>query len=85
MKTAWLKGAKTAEAKKERKAIIINSREGLEVLKTILQDELSLLEDNSTKLEDYNVSNWAYLQADVNGAKRTYKKIIDLLSLEESK
>ena len=85
MKTLWLKGAKTPEAKKERKAIIIGAREGFDVLKEVLQYELSLLEDNSLKQEDYNVSNWAYLQADINGSKRTYKKIIDLLSIEESK
>lgn len=85
MNSLWLKGAKTAEAKKQRKALILNSRDGLEVLKEILEYELSILEDNATRVEDYNVSNWAYLQADINGAKRTYKKIIDLLSFEESK
>jgi hypothetical protein len=85
MRIEWLKGAKTPQAKKERKAIIINSREGLEVLRTILETKLSNLEDNATKADDYNVSNWAYLQADINGCKRTYKEIIDLLSIEESK
>jgi hypothetical protein len=43
------------------------------------------LEDNELKSDVYNTSNWAYLQADINGAKRTYRKVIDLLPIKESK
>lgn len=85
MKTLWLKGAKTPEAKKERKAIIVAANPALKLLKEILEDELNNLEDNELKSDVYNASNWAYLQADINGAKRTYRKVIDLLPIEESK
>ena len=85
MKLLWLKGAKTPEAKKERKAVIQAALPALTVLKEILQDELNNLEDNELKSDVYNASNWAYLQADINGAKRTYRKVIDLLPIEESK
>ena len=85
MKLLWLKGAKTPEAKTERKAVIQAGVPALLVLKEILEDELKDLEDNELKSEVYNTSNWAYLQADINGAKRTYRKVIDLLPIKESK
>jgi hypothetical protein len=85
MQLSWLKGAKTPEAKKERKAIIQAANPAMQVLKEILEDELNNLEDNELKSEMYNTSNWAYLQADINGAKRTYRKVIDLLPIEDSK
>jgi len=85
MQLAWLKGAKTPEAKKERKALIQASLPTLNILKEILEDELTNLEDNELKSDVYNASNWAYLQADINGAKRTYRKVIDLLPIKESK
>ena len=85
MQLSWLKGAKTPEAKKERKALIQAALPTLKILKEILKDELNNLEDNELKSDVYNASNWAYLQADINGAKRTYRKVIDLLPIEESK
>ena len=85
MKLSWLKGAKTPEAKQERKAVMQAAIPAMQVLKDILEDELNNLEDNELKSEMYNTSNWAYLQADINGAKRTYRKVIDLLPIEESK
>lgn len=85
MKTAWLKTAKTAEAKKERQALIQAAKPALKILKEILEFELHNLEANELKPEMYDVSNWAYQQADINGAKRTYRKVIDLLPIEDSK
>lgn len=85
MQLSWLKGAKTPEAKKERKALIQAALPTLKVLKEILENELDNLEDNELKSDVYNASNWAYLQADINGAKRTYRKVIDLLPIKESK
>jgi hypothetical protein len=85
MQLSWLKGAKTPEAKKERKALIQAAMPTLKILKEILEDELNNLEDNELKSDVYNASNWAYLQADINGAKRTYRKVIDLLPIKESK
>ena len=81
----WLKGAQTPEAKLERKAVIKASVPFIKILKEILEDELNNLESNEIKSDVYNTSNWAYLQADINGAKRTYKKVIDLLQIEDSK
>lgn len=85
MQVKWLKGAKTPEAKTERKKMIIANRDILDLLKDILTDDLNNLEDNELKADVYNVSNWAYQQADSNGAKRTLRKVIDLITIEESK
>lgn len=85
MQVKWLKGAKTPEAKKQRKQMIIANRDILDLLKDILTDDLNNLEDNELKADVYNVSNWAYQQADSNGAKRALKKVIDLITIEESK
>ena len=83
MKIAWLKGAKTPEAKQDRKSVLQAGNAAFRVLKELLEDELKNLEDNELKSDVYNASNWAYLQADINGAKRTYRKVIDLLPIEE--
>lgn len=85
MQLRWLKGAKTPEAKKDRRNMVLANLDILLVLKDILIDELKLLEDNELKTDVYNVSNWAYQQADVNGAKRTLTKVIDLITIEDSK
>lgn len=84
MRVAWLKGAQTPEAKKERKAILQAGKPAMKLLKEILEFELQTLEANELKSDVYDVSNWAYLQADINGAKRTYRKVINLLPIEET-
>ena len=59
MQLSWLKGAKTPEAKKERKALIQAALPTLKILKEILEDELTNLEDNELKSDVYKASNWA--------------------------
>ena len=61
MKTSWLKGAKTSEAKTERKAIIQAGIPALKVLKEILEDELNNLEDNELKSDATSLENRYFL------------------------
>lgn len=85
MQARWLKGAKTPEAKTKLRSHIIANRDILRLLKELLEDDLKNLGDNELKQDVYNVSNWAYLQADYNGAKRTLTKVIDLITIEDTK
>jgi hypothetical protein len=86
MITAWYRGClNNEELKKERKALLLASTPALNVLKDILIDQLKTLEANEIATDVYNTPSWAYAQADINGCKRTYKRIIDLLSSEEFK
>jgi hypothetical protein len=85
MNLKWLKGAKTPEAKKKRKEFVLANYEILYELKEILLEDLKALEANELKLDVYDVSNWAYLQADSNGAKRTLNQVIDLITLKDTK
>lgn len=72
--TVWFRN----KTDKEKEAI----RFALENNTTLIDGLLELIygfmdEENraEVKLEDYNNPNWAYLQANRNGAKRAYSKI----------
>lgn len=81
MISAWTKNLKTDEDKVRFKNTVLGSKAVLERLQELLneiEDEVNTLELN-TKI--YDIPNWDYRQADMNGfrrALRTIKKIITL-------
>ncbi len=88
MISAWTKHLKEQAEKDRFSNEILGSKRVLERLTTLL-DELKDEADNSElDVKNYDVSNWAYLQADRNGYKRALKiikRIIDLTDQKESK
>ena len=45
---------------------------------------LDLIRNTETKRVDYEKASWAYLQADQNGERRAYEKILKLLDHKET-
>lgn len=78
MNTAWTVGYKTADERSSVIKALRQSKDGLEVLKGVIDRRLKELTANST--EDYNVTNWPYLQADKLGSIRELQTILKLLS-----
>ena len=48
-------------------------------LKEIIDEGIRELE--ATRSDDYESASWAYKQADMNGARRTLRKIKDLITI----
>lgn len=72
MHTAWLKGHKNKE---QRKKELLSYRNAFDELKKLLEDQF----EESTP--DYSSPSWAYEQADVNGANRKLRQIINLITV----
>lgn len=70
---------KKGEEKKELEAELLNSRI-LERVREVIHARVEAY--SKTTLEDYNVSNWAYLRADQDGYIRA---LTDVLKLIKSK
>jgi hypothetical protein len=84
MKTIWLHDCKTERDKSERLAALSAAQPAMMLLKQLLEKNLDALDDIETNVKEYELPSWAYKQADLIGCKRTYKKVIDLLPIEES-
>lgn len=83
MKVEWTRGLTTDESKKERKDLVLSARPTLKVLKELLEIRLKEKEEEQLKKAAYSNPNWAYLQADLTGAKRELQSLIELLTLED--
>ena len=78
MKTSWVKGLEE-DQKSEMESAFGASALIRERLKVILADKAVTAESSSLSKDGYDVSNWAYKQADAVGYKRCIKEIISLL------
>lgn len=77
---AWLVGATTPEEKESLEAGIRHSTLALGKLEEIIVSKLSDITSRECKTESYDKPSWAYYQADMNGQKKAYRELIDLLS-----
>ena len=76
MNTRWLKGF-TAAQKTKRKKEILGYRNAFDELRKLLE------EDFEDHVPDYDTPSWSHKQADVNGANRKLRQIIDLITIKE--
>lgn len=74
MNARWLKGL-TGEAKEKRKKEILSYRNAFEELSKLLE------EDYGESVPDYDCPSWSHKQADVNGANRKLRQIIELIKV----
>ena len=56
-----------------------------EALRVILEGFLEEEEKRETEVSQYESPAWAYAQADRNGAKRAYRKLLKILSPSKGK
>jgi hypothetical protein len=78
LQAVWLKGLKGEEREKRIKEILAY-RNAFNALKELLGDQYE------ESVPDYDCPSWSHKQADVNGANRMLRKIINLITIEEIK
>ena len=72
----WFAGVRP-EDKAKHEETIRNSRYTLDILQKIVEDSLRV--ETTPKRSDFDNPNWAYAQADRNGAIRAYNSILALI------
>lgn len=81
MITAWTKHLKTEEEKERFKNSVLGSKVVLKRLQDIIKEVETDLDKTELSPKIYDIPNWDYRQADMNGfrrAIRTFQKIINL-------
>ena len=79
MKTVWTKGLKD-ESDKEMRAVFKSSLTLRRRLSTLLQERIESNNSSTRSKDAYNISNWAYLQADAVGYERALQEVISLIN-----
>lgn len=77
MNTRWFKNISTSK-KEARKKEILSYRNAFDELRKLLEEDLE------EYVPDYSVPSWSHKQADVNGANRKLRQIIDLITIKET-
>lgn len=85
MKTKLMKGCSTPKEKQDRKEYLLAHKELFDLLKSILEDDLRMLDKEQSSTKRYDDQSWAYKQADYNGCKRTYDEVISILTIGDTK
>jgi len=81
--TKWVKHLKTDDERKEFLAKLVASKDVLERLQKLLEEDLKSSSTQSLSKEKYECPNWPYLQADKVGEERALRKVIKIIDLRE--
>lgn len=84
MKSKLLKTAKTQEEKDKLREYFLEHKQILDIIKGVLQEDLRLLDKESTSEKRYEEPSWVHKQADYNGSKRQLERLIDLVTIGET-
>jgi hypothetical protein len=79
MKSTWTKGL-SGKKLEEVKNDFLSSSLTRERLQTLLEDKINTSRKFNTSKDAYDISNWAYLQADGIGYERALNEVISLIS-----
>ena len=79
MNIKWFKYLREDESKETLKSKILGSREVLDILKRVLEDEVESTRRNKLNKAHYMMPAWSEFQADRNATERTLQQVIDLL------
>lgn len=83
MISAWTKACKTPEEKKDLQNQINGSKVTLRRLQELLDEMKGDVEQTELNTKLYDIPNWDYRQADMNGYKRCLKQVSKLITLDE--
>lgn len=81
--TRWYRGRKKPEEKEELKKMLQTAKPILETLAEMLEDDLKGIDKEQSNKENYTLPAYSEFQADCNATKRTYRKVIKLITLGE--
>ena len=85
MFTRWTEHLKTEEEKDLFRKKVFSAKEILDRLKTMLEDDLMMLDRTEENQSIYQVPNWDYLQAHKNGNRQVLNLIRKLVDLDQQK
>lgn len=77
--TRWYKHCKTEKDRLEFQASLSEARIVIAILDKLIKSDLRLSETEELSKDVYENPSWPYFQADKNGEKRAYKKILQLI------
>lgn len=77
--THWYKHCKTEEQRLEFQASLRQSRIVMQILDKLVRSDLKLSETEELSKDAYDKGSWPYYQADKNGERRAYKRILQLI------
>lgn len=83
MISAWTKACKSEEEKKDLSNQINGSKVTLNRLQELLDEMRVDVEGTEMNTKLYDIPNWDYRQADMNGYKRCLKQISKLINLDQ--
>ncbi len=83
MITAWTKNCATPEDKAKLEASILGSKIALNRLKDLMKEDEDALNNREVGSKVYDLPNWEYRQADVNGYRRCLREYMKLLNLDQ--
>lgn len=83
MITAWTKHLKTEEDKQKFEKSVKSAKHVLDRLTQILTDAETELNSTEISAKNYDVPNWDYKQAHVNGQKSTLRTVKRLINLDQ--
>ena len=77
---AWYRGCKSPEDKRKREEFILNNQLFARMFLDILRDEYETIDRKGFREEDYEDTNWTFLQAFRNGKLAQINKIAELFT-----
>jgi hypothetical protein len=83
MISAWTKNAKTQEEKEAFQKEVLGSKRVLNRLQVLLDEMKADVDTVELNTKIYDIPNWDYRQADMNGYKRCLKQISKLINLDQ--
>lgn len=79
----WFKGL-SPEGKAQLKADLLAAMPAFKRLRELINEDIASLDAEARKWDNYALAAWPYIQADIQGSKRTLYSILETLP-EESK
>lgn len=83
MISAWTDHLKTDEEKKQFKNQVLGSKAVLKRLHDLINKEEDNLERLELNSKIYDLPNWEYRQADINGCRRFARTVKTLLTIDQ--
>lgn len=83
MISAWTKHLKTEDDKARFKNELLGSKRVLNRLQELLKEQEDELTNTELSNDIYDLPNWDYRQADINGRRKALKTIKFLLTIDQ--
>jgi hypothetical protein len=85
MISAWTKHCKSTEEKERFQNEVLGSKQVLKRLQELLNEVEGDLDSTELNTKIYDIPNWDYRQADMNGFRRALKTVSKIINLDQEK